>query len=274
VEPTRPDTQTTPSADRWIALEGAVNVRDAGGLTTRDGGRIATGRLIRADNLQSLTPHDVSLLTDELGVTDVVDLRSDFEVDREGPGPLAASEVTVHHLSLLPEVADPAPERRPGMDELLPWQDGRLAERDRIGNHAAYLGYLSDRPDSVLAALRVIGSATGGVVVHCAAGKDRTGTVTGLALDLVGVDRDDVLDDYELTNERIAAITDRLVANPTYRIGVQDRSLDSMRVSRWSLGRVLDELGSGWGGVPQWLEAHGWTEADTAAVRAKLGLPA
>ena len=57
------------NAARWIDLEGVVNMRDVGGLPTRDGGRTAYGRLIRSDNLQDLTDASVTRLVGDLGVT-------------------------------------------------------------------------------------------------------------------------------------------------------------------------------------------------------------
>src|SRR5215203_3095265 len=86
--PTYDDTVT----DRWIELDGLVNMRDVGGLPTVDGGRTASGRLIRSDNLQDLSDADVQHLVDELGVTDVVDLRTGTELHLEGSGPLRRIE--------------------------------------------------------------------------------------------------------------------------------------------------------------------------------------
>jgi protein-tyrosine phosphatase len=265
---------TTPASgpDRWLVFDGLVNARDSGGLPTRDGRQVAPNRLLRADNLQDLSPDDVRRLVEEFGVTDVLDLRSDFEVDREGPGPLAATGVAIHHLSLLPEAPPAVADRRPSGDELLPWQDGELAEREKVGQHSAYLGYLSDRPDSVVAALSAIGSADGAVLVHCAAGKDRTGTIIAMALELGGVERDAVLDDYALSGERIGEIAGRLRSSTTYAASLDGRDLDSMRPRRSTMETVLSELDASEGGVTGWLAGQGWTEADTAAVRAKLGL--
>ena len=87
---------TTP---HWIELDGVVNMRDVGGLPTTDGGVVSTGRLLRSDNLQDLTESDVEAL-EQLGVTDVVDLRSNVELTLEGPGPLTARDLTHHHHSL------------------------------------------------------------------------------------------------------------------------------------------------------------------------------
>ncbi|MGZ6696365.1 MAG: tyrosine-protein phosphatase, partial [Solirubrobacteraceae bacterium] len=71
----------TTTRSRWIALQGAANVRDLGGLPLRGGGATAPGVLLRADNLQGLTARDVSRLVGDLGVRMVVDLRTEVEVE-------------------------------------------------------------------------------------------------------------------------------------------------------------------------------------------------
>src|SRR3954468_5940398 len=88
----------------WLDLEGAVNARDLGGLPLARGGVTAAGVLLRADNLQGLTPPDVRRLVDELGVRLVVDLRMGAEVELEGPGPLVHDgRAEIRHRSLYPE---------------------------------------------------------------------------------------------------------------------------------------------------------------------------
>src|SRR5216683_3287361 len=74
----------------WIELEGAVNVRDLGGLPTEDGRNTVGARLLRADNLQELSASDIERLVSDFGVTTVVDLRSSTELESEGPAPLDA----------------------------------------------------------------------------------------------------------------------------------------------------------------------------------------
>src|SRR5580658_4439125 len=89
----------------WIDLEGAVNVRDLGGLPTDDGGQTVSGRLLRADNLQELSASDVTRLVRDIGVTMVVDLRSSAELASEGPAPLDAVPGVRHaHHPVIPEV--------------------------------------------------------------------------------------------------------------------------------------------------------------------------
>ena len=83
----------------WIDLDGAVNVRDVGGLPAADGGQTVPGRLLRADNLQELSPADVTRLVRDFGLTTVIDLRSSAELAAEGPAPLDAVPGVqhVHH---------------------------------------------------------------------------------------------------------------------------------------------------------------------------------
>ncbi|MDX6741241.1 tyrosine-protein phosphatase [Actinocorallia sp. A-T 12471] len=253
--------------NRWITLEGAVNVRDLGGLPTDGGGVTRFGRVLRSDNLQDLTEADVSLLAGELGIGHVLDLRTEAEVQREGPGPLTLAGVAHHHLSLFSAEDDP---KEVDVDAVLPWQkrDARRAEGDR--SLASYQGYLRDRADSVLAALRVMAHEEGGSIVHCAAGKDRTGVISALALSAAGVRREAVVADYALTAERLDAILDRLMASATYRQSLSGRPRETYMPSTDVMVRFLDGLDASFGGPLGWLDAHGWTRDDTGALRARL----
>ena len=136
---------------RWIELDGVVNMRDLGGLPTRDGRTTREGRLIRSDNLQDLSEGDVRHLVEVLGVTDVVDLRSHVEHEVTGAGPLRSTPLTHHHHSLLREDLDAGAT----VEEALAVRWGRENPAPRDGTFWArhYTGYLTRRPDSVAAAL-------------------------------------------------------------------------------------------------------------------------
>ena len=87
----------------WIELDGAVNVRDMGGLATQNGD-LTVRPLLRGDNLQELSAADVARLVDDIGLTTVVDLRGTAELTAEGPAPLQAVGSVRHvHLPVLPE---------------------------------------------------------------------------------------------------------------------------------------------------------------------------
>ncbi|MGZ4278105.1 MAG: tyrosine-protein phosphatase [Solirubrobacteraceae bacterium] len=259
----------TTTRSRWIALQGAANVRDLGGLPLRGGGATAPGVLLRADNLQGLTARDVRRLVGDLGVRVVVDLRSEVEVELEGPGPLVGEErVEIRHRSLLPEVGA---RTDLAVDGALPWQGRRLDnDPDEPFVVQAYLRYLSDRADSVVGALHDVAYATGGVVVHCAAGKDRTGMLCAFALETIGVERAAVIADYVATGERLEALLARLRASPTYAADLEGRPTESHRPHAETMRRVLELVDERHGGVEGWLAAHGFDAADAGALRERL----
>ena len=164
------------------------------------------------------------------------------------------------------------PDVRPEVlpEEALPWVD--LEPVARLENEVAghYLSYLLDRPDSVVAALRGIAKAQGAVLVHCAAGKDRTGTIVALALTLAGARRDAVVADYAASSQRVRQVLDRLLASSTYAENLRDRPLSSHLSHPETMEVFLQHLDDAYGGVEPLLSEAGWTPDDSAGVRAKL----
>ncbi|GLY70883.1 tyrosine-protein phosphatase [Amycolatopsis taiwanensis] len=254
---------------RWLELEGAVNARDLGGLPTVDGGRTAERRLLRSDNLQGLTATDIKLLVEEFDLNTVVDLRSTHEVRSEGPGPLTAVESVRHaHHSVLPErgrATDAA------ADALLTRRERLVARYPDDPMCAFYLGYLEDRPDGVIGALRSITRSRGAALVHCAAGKDRTGVVVALALSVAGVEREVVIEDYAASGTRIGAILARLRASPTYARDLErGPGDDEHRPRAETMAAFLEQVDLRYGGVHSWLSGHGFDGDETETLRAKL----
>lgn len=247
--------------DRWLDLEGAVNVRDLGGLPTDDGGTTAWRVLLRADNLQGLTEKDVAHLVGEVGLRTVLDLRTPAEIDSEGPGPLVAAGLRHVHANLIPGW-DP---RSYDPSRVIPHEKRWDGDTSHF-----YLGYLDEAGTEVVRVLRTLADPDcGTAVVHCAAGKDRTGVLAALALLVAGVPRAEVVADYALTGERIAAIRDRLLASPTYAGDVGRRSLDDMHPHARSMWHFLDRLDER-GGPQAWLTAHGFGVSEQAALRERL----
>jgi protein tyrosine/serine phosphatase len=276
---------TSTRTDRWVRLDGTANTRDLGGLPTTDGGTTVPGRILRSDNLQGLSADDVARLTGELGVTGVLDLRTTAEVLLEGRGPLRDVPSVAHrHVTLLPERGLHtdvfAVEEHEDLELPDDWADTVLPRQndEHDGEPPAvrsYLGYLGDRPDAVVTALRTL--ATGGpgaTVVHCAAGKDRTGVVVALALAVAGVGHAEIVADYALTAEVIEAIVARLAASPTYAEDMERRDVASHTPRAETMERVLAVLDERWGGPVGWLTAHGFGPEDRAALRARLRDPA
>lgn len=265
----------------WIDLEGVVNMRDVGGLPTASGELVRDRRLLRSDNLQDLHPKSVRALLETYGVTDVVDLRTHVEVAREGDGPLrAVGALAFHHFTLYRE--DSLETGIPAAERALPWEIDE--KRAGIGAHVAverrpthdefwsdhYLSFLATRPDSVVAALRAICRSEGAAIVHCAAGKDRTGTIVGLALKIVGVTDEAVIADYAASAERVPLILERLRSKPAYAENLRDKTVKQQSPRSDTMRRLLGALDSRFGGVHGWLATQGWTPEDTQRMEHKL----
>jgi protein tyrosine/serine phosphatase len=242
----------------WIALDGAVNART-----------VVPGALLRADNLQSLSPRDVRRLIDGESVEVVLDLRTEMEVELEGPGRMTTeSSVRIEHRSLYP---DSGSNTDVELDTIKPWKrpsDGEWSDEPPVVR--AYLSYLSRRPDSIVGSIRTIARAQRAVLVHCAAGKDRTGVVIALALDAAGVDRDVIVSDYLASGERIERIWERLVSSSTYRAEVEGHEPRSLAPATGVMERVLEIVDDRFGGSIAWLAANGLDQGDLERLRRRL----
>lgn len=243
---------------RWIALDGAVNVR-----------AVVPGVLLRADNLQSLSARDVRLLIEHEALKVVLDLRTDVEVELEGPGPMTAERaVRIEHRSLYPDSGGSADL---DADAVKSW--AWVDEDEWPGEPAvvrAYMSYLRRRPDSVVGSVRAIARADSAVLVHCAAGKDRTGVVVALALDAAGVDRDTIVGDYLATAERIDAIVARLVSSSTYRPGLEGNDAQELAPLPGTMERFLELIDEHLGGSVAWLSGHGLSTPDVERLQRRL----
>jgi protein-tyrosine phosphatase len=255
----------------WIELEGAVNVRDLGGLATEDGRRTAGGRLLRADNLQELSPSDVAKLVRDIGVTTVVDLRSSSELKSEGPAPLDAVAGVRHaHHPVLPELGSNTDMIAEALLTKADHDKLRYPD-DPVCGH--YLGYLEDRPDQIVAALHSIAHSEGAALVHCAAGKDRTGVLVALALIVAGVRPQDVVDDYAASGDRTEAIMARLRRSRTYARDIDSKPVTAHRVRPETMAAFLEQMRSRYGGIVRWLGDHGFSDDDLLLLRAKMRDP-
>jgi len=253
----------------WIELEGAVNVRDLGGLPTTDGGTTVAGRVLRSENLQDLTPADVERLVGDIGLTTVVDLRSTNEVAIEGPAPLDALASVRHaHHPVLREFLDVSDTVKAALVTEAAQADRERYPDDPMCGH--YLGYLENRPEEVVGALRSIATAPGAAIVHCAAGKDRTGVVVALTLTAAGVEPEAIVADYAASDERIEEIIERLSRSKMYAGGVNGTPVRAHAPRAETMKAFLEQVESRYEGVAAWLAAQGFTPAELAELRGKL----
>jgi len=184
------------SIDRHLRLPGTNNMRDMGGYQTCDGGRVRMGGLFRSGYLTNVTP-ETSIAIANLGIGLVCDFRTDQERD-EHPNRYAADhKPTVKHLPVWPVGT-------PGVDNtvarlLRGEASPQKALDDQCNGYREFVRDQSDRFAGLFTALTE--HAPGAMLMHCSAGKDRTGIAAALLLTALGVSRRDVVEDYLLSRD-------------------------------------------------------------------------
>ncbi len=184
---------THPAAapQRSLELRGAPNFRDIGGYATGDGRHLRWGRVFRSSELSKLTPADAERV-DKLDIMAVIDLRTEGE-RRQSPSIWLRQPQDVYE--------SPKPSLAPVMQKLL--REAQTADGARAGIE----GFYADMPDSYSAEYAAlfhrIAAGELPILVHCSAGKDRTGVAVAVLMSAIGVPRDAVLADYALTEKLV-----------------------------------------------------------------------
>jgi len=278
----------TPSAaEDHERLSGAWNFRDVA-----ETAGLRPGRLFRSGELSHLDDAGRRTLA-ALGVTDVADLRSPGEVQRRGAGAVPDG-VAVHHLPF-PEVS------HTHQDEESHTHQDEAAEAPHESSWQKMMTEYSEEDPSVAAhrwmtseyerfptlggarhAVRQLITMLGEgrpVLVHCFAGKDRTGFAVAVALEAAGVHPDDILADYLRSNDAVTRLRESILTTMRSREGVTDEVVSFAESRRTdevlgvreqylvSARRVLDETH---GGLPGYLDAAGVTPADVDRLRGRL----
>lgn len=231
--------------EREVALQGAVNFRDAGGYAAASVGRVRRRWLFRSDALHELTRDDVARVCHELGVRTVIDLRSDWEAAACPAGLLAVERgVTTHHMPL---VNGTQPETNQD-------REPDLATR--------YARMLRMSAGTIRGIVELVVNSSAPTVVHCAAGKDRTGVITALLLAAVGVADDDIVADYALSGRNLRRVAARLRAMPEYDMMLSALPKGTQHARPDTMNALLSGLRGSFGSVDGYLR-HCGLSADT-----------
>jgi protein tyrosine/serine phosphatase len=244
---------------RILDWEGVINARDSGGLRG-SGGVIRRGALVRSDVLNGLTPRGVEELTAH-GVRTVVDIRAEDEVAedwarypfRDHPivGYLNRSFTAGRAEAMRDQVRAAYREARSRE------QINRLDLNTHQGGIAAIVAAIADAPP-------------GGVLVHCHAGKDRTGLVVALILAALGVADDDIADDYALSQ----LVLDQLLADWLAYMGARESDREWLAAladpRREAMLDTLAYLRERYGSSEAYLLAGGVTPDQLVRLRARL----
>lgn len=175
---------------RHIALPGTSNFRDLGGYTGAQGHSVRWRTVFRSDHLAGLTPEGVQQLQ-QLGVHRAADFRG---VQERAADSYAWPHLQVHALSVEPTVVQKAM----GMLNA----GGQLSVEDTVAiMEQTYRSFVRDNATHFANFFDLLLQSDQPLVFHCTAGKDRTGWAAALFLEVLGVSRSDIQQDYLLTNQ-------------------------------------------------------------------------
>lgn len=182
---------------RDLPIDSVLNVRDVGGIKTTSGTAIKKHRLIRGGKPDDISREDLRLLTEDIGVSAFLDLRTPYQFDRA-----ADTEIT---RAGIPRINVSLSNRLPVDGSESDYVVGRMEDGVFGDHHGSYLRRL-EVPARVGKAMEVIGAESNeAVFVHCTAGKDRAGIIVAMVLATVGVHRDDIAADYAESNRAMPA---------------------------------------------------------------------
>lgn len=245
---------STETPSRWLPIEGCVNFRDLGGYRNAQGQTVRWRRLFRSDALQDMTPADATLAVEELNIGLVADLRNTNEASRDGRGPLSGTDTDYRHFPILD-----------ARGAIPPFTGGDIAGR----LSSTYQWLLHNSGDGIVAAITAISEALDdgrGAVFHCSAGKDRTGVIAALILEVLGIDGDTIAADYMLTIEVVDGIVERIK-------GIEQGSsptAQTLAPQPVAFQAYQDTLREEYGGAEAYLRQHYMSDGTLNALRRNL----
>jgi protein-tyrosine phosphatase len=250
-----------PAAERILPLPGAVNFRDIGGYRTRDGRLTRWGRVYRAGALADLSEDEVAYLG-RLGVRLSCDLRTPEETERQPdrlpPGATAMPRPIVGNVSRLRRVVT-LYRKRHAIQEVL--EAVYVVMLDQNGPIFAEVFHAAADPANLP------------LIVHCTAGKDRTGLAVALLLSALGVPEETVVADYTLSNYAFEVLAGRMQPEMRrlYSFGFGEVQLRPFLLAEArTMEGVLDYIRRRYGSLEWYLQKAGVTDETIDRARENL----
>ena len=241
------------TTDRKLGWDGCPNARDLGGLQTPAGSSIRRGALIRSDNFARLTEAGIAAV-EQAGVSLVIDLRSAFELEIQANPFATRDTIDYKHLPLMND-ADEA-----GLELV-------QQSRDAVQMYEVMLERFKPQIGAILQA--IADAPSGAVVVHCHAGKDRTGLVVALSLALAGVSASVIAEDYALSDQYLQALYEEMLSNqPDDEARAQLAAVLTSKPE--SILGALEFVNQQLGGLAVYLESCGLDTGTLEKLRSRL----
>ncbi len=249
--------------ERLLNMDGTVNFRDVGGYKTTEGQTVKWGKIYRSGHLYKLS-YKEKIYFNSLNISDVLDLRGEIMVNRFPDKLPKNNGITSYRIPMESKGLEMRALRKKILNNDL---DDFDAEAILL---KAYQGFIQDFLPEIRNVFQIILKSEKSILIHCSAGKDRTGFFIGLLLKILGVDDKTIAIDYTASNfyrkketqkiiEKVDLLTDHQKILPLLEV----------KVSFWE--NALLEIEQKYGDFSIFVDQGiGLTNQDISALKAKF----
>jgi protein-tyrosine phosphatase len=230
---------------RHLRFKSVTNFRDLGGYRTRSGRTVAWRRIFRSGEFCWITREDYQRLKEEIKLTTIIDLRSSLEVEHHGIGLVSEAGVRYHSIPFLAGTSRADDEKF-------------FQQCTDMGQFYLYIIKHRSFGSQIVRALEVIAEPENHpLVFNCAVGKDRTGILAAMLLNLVGVPDEDIIEDYSLSGPYMKELLEQIKNDPEAAENVPQVPDYFWKAKPESMELFLTTLRKQYGSIPGYLESMG-----------------